>query len=94
MVSVVNGYMCYSSCQAAAARAGKDPHAPPGAPAGQHGGKDKANGLAGQQPSILDPGHASNAINASNGPNAVDPAAAAGAANADYQSSSGVNLLI
>jgi hypothetical protein len=59
-----------------------------------HGGKDKANGLAGQQPSILDPGQASNAINASNGANAVDPAAAAGAANADYQSSSGVNLLI
>ena len=89
-VSVVNGYMCYSSCQAAAARAGKDPHAPPGAPPGNH--KDKASGLAGQQPpSILDPGHASNGVN---GPNAVDPAGALGAANSDYQSSPGVNLLV
>ena len=93
-VSVVNGYMCYTSCQAAAARAGKDPHAPPGAPPGQHDGKDKANGLAGQQPSILDPGHASNGVNGTNGPNAIGPAAAAGAANADYQSSLSVNLLI
>jgi hypothetical protein len=25
-VSVVNGYLCYSSCDAAEARAGKDPH--------------------------------------------------------------------
>ena len=93
-VSVVNGYMCYTSCQAAAARAGKDPHAPPGAPPGQHGGKDKAGGLAGQQASILDPGNASNGINGANGPNAVSPAGAAGGASADYQPSSSVNLLI
>jgi len=95
-VSVVNGYMCYSPCQAAAARAGKDPHAPPGAPPGDH--KDKANGLASQQsPSILDPGHTSNGINGINGingANAVDPAGALGAVNSDYQSSQGVNLLI
>jgi hypothetical protein len=82
-VSVVNGYMCYTSCQAAAARAGKDPHAPPG----QSDHQDKANGLAGQPPSILDPGPKDLA-------NAVNPANAAGASNSDYQASPGVNLLV
>jgi hypothetical protein len=28
-VSVVNGYLCYSSCDAAKARAGRDPHPKP-----------------------------------------------------------------
>ena len=87
-VSVVNGYMCYSPCQAAAARAGKDPHAPPGAPGGQSDRKDKADGMAGQPPAILDPGHAAT------GANAIDPTAAAGAANSDYRSSQLVNLLV
>jgi len=86
-VSVVNGYLCYSSCQAAAARAGKDPHAPPGAPSGQSDTKDKANGLLGQSPAIFDPGHQDLA-------DAVNPAAAAGAANGDYRSAQGVNLLV
>jgi len=85
MVSIVNGYMCYSSCQTAAARAGKDPHAPPGVPPGQSDHKDKANGLAGQQPAILDPGHSADAI---------DPASAAGATNGDYRSPQSVNLLV
>ena len=30
MVSVVNGYVCLTSCDAAAAKHGKDPAAPPG----------------------------------------------------------------
>jgi hypothetical protein len=30
MVSVINGYVCFSSCDAAAARQGKDPASPPG----------------------------------------------------------------
>ena len=37
MISVVNGYVCTSSCEAASARAGKDPNAPPGTPPGQSG---------------------------------------------------------
>jgi hypothetical protein len=86
-VSVVNGYLCYSSCQAAAARAGKDPHAPPGAPSDQGDQKDKANGLVGQSPAILDPGHEDLA-------SAVSPADAAGAANGDYRAAQGVNLLV
>ena len=85
-VSVVNGYLCYSSCQAAAARAGKDPHAPPGAPSGQSDGKDKANGLLGQSAAILDAGQ--------DLAGAVNPAGAAGAANGDYRSAQGVNLLV
>lgn len=30
MISVVNGYVCLTSCDAAAAKHGKDPAAPPG----------------------------------------------------------------
>jgi hypothetical protein len=30
MISVVNGYVCLTSCDAAAAKYGKDPAAPPG----------------------------------------------------------------
>jgi hypothetical protein len=91
MVSVVNGYVCFSSCQASAARAGRDPHAPPGTPPGQHDSKDKANGLAGQPPSILDPGHSNDGVN---DPNAVDPSGAAGAGNGDYRASQIINRLI
>jgi hypothetical protein len=36
MITVVNGYVCLTSCDAAAARAGKDPSAPPGTPPGTH----------------------------------------------------------
>jgi hypothetical protein len=31
MVSVVNGYVCFSSCDVAQAKQNKDPNAPPGA---------------------------------------------------------------
>lgn len=30
MISVVNGYVCTSSCEAASAKQGKDPSVPPG----------------------------------------------------------------
>ena len=30
MISVINGYVCFSSCDAATAMQGKDPAAPPG----------------------------------------------------------------
>ena len=54
MISVVNGYVCTSSCEAATAREGKDPHAPPGTPPGQSGKTDKTSGFAGQPATILD----------------------------------------
>jgi hypothetical protein len=34
MISIVNGYVCLTSCDAAAAKHGKDPAAPPGSAAG------------------------------------------------------------
>ena len=54
MISVVNGYVCTSSCEAAAARAGKDPNAPPGTPAGTSHKTDKTSGFTGQPATILD----------------------------------------
>jgi hypothetical protein len=53
MISVVNGYVCTSSCEAASARQVKDPNAPPGAPAGTFGKNDKSSGFAGQPAIVL-----------------------------------------
>ena len=53
MISVVNGYVCTSSCEAASARAGKDPNAPPGTPAGAASKTDKTSPFAGQQATVL-----------------------------------------
>ena len=57
MISVVNGYVCTSSCEAASARAGKDPNAPPGTPPGQSGKTDnktdKTSGLDGRPATVL-----------------------------------------
>ena len=41
-ISVVNGYVCLTSCDAAAARHGKDPAAPPGSTPGTHDEKASA----------------------------------------------------
>ena len=53
MISVVNGYVCTSSCEASSARAGKDPNAPPGTPPGQSGKPDKNSPFAGQPATVL-----------------------------------------
>jgi hypothetical protein len=53
MISVVNGYVCTTSCEAAAARAGKDPHAPPGTPPGQSGKTDKSSPFSNQPATVL-----------------------------------------
>ncbi|HEY1310298.1 MAG TPA: hypothetical protein VGF02_05050 [Pseudolabrys sp.] len=53
MITVVNGYVCTSSCDAASARAGKNPNAPPGTPPGQSGKTDKKSGLDGQPATLL-----------------------------------------
>jgi hypothetical protein len=50
MISVVNGYVCTSSCEAASAKQGKDPHAPPGTPPGT---STKSSGFAGQPATVL-----------------------------------------
>jgi hypothetical protein len=44
-VSVVNGFLCYSSCDQTKAREGKDPHPK------QDAGGDASNGVSGQQDS-------------------------------------------
>jgi len=54
MISVVNGYVCTSGCEAASAKQGKDPHAPPGTPPGESGKPDKASGLSDQPATVLD----------------------------------------
>ena len=54
MITIVNGYVCTSSCDMAKARQNKDPHAPPGSPPGTTSKNDPASVFAGQPASILD----------------------------------------
>jgi hypothetical protein len=54
MISVVNGYVCTSSCEAASAKQDRDPHAPPGTPPGKSSKTEKSSGFAGQPATILD----------------------------------------
>jgi hypothetical protein len=58
MISVVNGYVCTTSCEAASARAGKDPNAPPGSPPGTHKKSPFSN-----QPATVLGGALTNAVN-------------------------------
>lgn len=51
MVAVVNGYVCFTTCDAKAAKQGKDPLAKPGE---QPDGQKKKNGIDGQPATILD----------------------------------------
>lgn len=84
MVSVVNGYTCFSSCDEAKARQGKDPH--PSDPAGDPGAAKKS-ALDGQPATILDGALKELAT-------AVDPAnAASGTASAVSQQAS-INILV
>jgi len=52
MISVVNGYVCTSSCEAARARQGKDPSAPPGSPPGVSG--DNRSAFTDQPATVFD----------------------------------------
>lgn len=52
MVSVVNGYTCFSSCDEAKARQGKDPH--PSDPLSSDPTAAKKSALDGQPATILD----------------------------------------
>ena len=53
MVSVVNGYVCFSSCDAANAKQGKDPNAPTNTLPGALDMKKKS-AFAGQPAAILE----------------------------------------
>jgi hypothetical protein len=50
MVAIVNGYVCFSTCDAKAAKQGRDPNAPPGSPPGTqaHNPGDPVSGIDGQ----------------------------------------------
>ena len=55
MLSVVNGYLCYSSCDVKRAAQGKNPHVPDGTPASDTGRKnDKTSAFYDQAATILD----------------------------------------
>jgi hypothetical protein len=54
MISVVNGYVCSSSCDVETAKTGKDPNAPPGAPPGSSSKIDKTSGFDKQPVTVLD----------------------------------------
>ncbi len=53
MISIVNGYVCTTSCEVASAKQGKDPTAPPGSPPGVSG-KNRSSAFADQPASIRD----------------------------------------
>lgn len=54
MISVVNGYVCNSSCDVESAKKGKDPSAPPGSPPGTSSKTDKTSGIDQQPVTVLD----------------------------------------
>jgi hypothetical protein len=60
MISIVNGYVCLSSCAAAQAKQGKDPHAKPGALGDD---QNQSSGVAGQ-PATLRGGALQDALSA------------------------------
>ena len=89
MVAVVNGSICFSSCDAAKAKQGKDPNAPPGAqsdPFKAHDPSKPKFALDSQLATML--GGALQDL-----ANAVNPAGTAASTGGDYQSSSTVNRL-
>ncbi|MGB7258799.1 MAG: hypothetical protein ACRECC_04650 [Pseudolabrys sp.] len=85
MIIVVNGYVCTSSCEAAKARHGKDPHTQPG----QLPGTDskKSSGLD-SQPAVVFGGALKGAANSSSA------ASAPGTSSAPSSPANIVNLLV
>lgn len=69
MVSIVNGYVCFSSCDVAEAKKGKDPNTPPGTLPGDEADKTKKSPLDRQPVTILD-----GALKDLRAANSVDPA--------------------
>lgn len=71
MVAIVNGYVCFTTCDAKSARQGKDPNAPPGTPAGVSA-KDAKPGSFDTQPAAVFGGALQDLLTS----NAVTPAGA------------------
>lgn len=55
MVAIVNGYVCFTTCDAKSAQQNKDPNAPPGSAPGTKAHKpgDAPSGLDGQPATVL-----------------------------------------
>lgn len=53
MISVINGYICTSSCEVAEAKHGKDPQAPAGLPAGAAGQDEKTSAFSERPATVL-----------------------------------------
>lgn len=87
MVSVVNGFVCNTSCDVEAAKKGKDPNAPPGAPPGWSSKTDGTPGFDKQPVTILD-----GALKDAQSANAVTAASATAPSAPPSQPS--VNLLV
>ena len=81
MVAIVNGYVCFTTCDAKSAQQGKDPNAPPGTPAGVSA-KDAKPGSFDAQPATVFGGALQDLLAA----NAVTPAGASPQANASSPS--------
>jgi hypothetical protein len=89
MVAVVNGYVCFSSCDADKAKQGKDPNAPPGAendPSKAHD-PSKPKSVFDSQPATVFGGALQDLANA------VNPSGDAASTGGDYQSSAKIDRL-
>ena len=67
MISVVNGYLCFSSCDVEKAKQGKNPHAAPGALADPSSKTSKTSGINGQPATVLDGALSASAVGAAAG---------------------------
>ena len=78
MVAIVNGYVCFSTCDAKSAQQGRDPNAPPGSPPGTKAHKpgDPASSFDGQPATTF--GGALADLLTSNAVTASDPSQQAG----------------
>ena len=89
MVAVVNGYVCFSSCDADKAKQGKDPNAPPGAEFDPSKTQDptKPKSILDSQPATVLGGALQDLANA------VNPTGDAASTGSDYRSPSTVDRL-
>jgi hypothetical protein len=67
MISVVNGYVCFSSCDVEKAKQGKNPHAAPGALTDPSSKTGKTSGYTDQPAIILDGALSASAVGAADG---------------------------
>ena len=89
MVAVVNGYVCFSSCDVAKAKQGKDPNAPPGAEFDPSKAHDplKPKSVLDSQPATVFDGALQDLANAAN------PAGNAASTGSVYRSSAKIDRL-